>query len=96
MKLKPAVLPAVLFFNCLNAVKVFADEGSVHKRFFGVDPDKLIAPLGAVTLVCVTTVLILGLYIKKNRKKFLPWHQRLAFAALTVALIHGAMAMFFG
>ncbi len=55
---------------------------------------KIIAPLGAATLFCVITTLILGLNLKKNRKVILPWHRGMAFTTVVLALTHAAVVFF--
>jgi len=61
----------------------------------GFHPDSLIEPLGIAAFVCMSITLILGLFIKKNRKKLMPWHVRIGFLTFIIVIVHGSLVLFF-
>ncbi len=65
-------------------------HGEEHSHF---DFSRLIIPAGITTFIFMFLTLTLGLLIKKNRKIFFPWHRRLAFLTIAMAVIHVSLIL---
>lgn len=57
-------------------------------------PASLMGPLGILALVCLVITLTLGLLVKKNRRRLLPWHLRIGLITVIVAIVHGMLGLF--
>jgi hypothetical protein len=55
----------------------------------------IIAPLGITTLLGLLTTLTLGLNMHKNRKLLFPWHKRIAFTTVFLAITHASLVLIF-
>jgi len=93
MKLKPYIA-LVVFFTFIASRNVLADEAAhMYKQDSRFNFAGLLVPLGVATLFCIVVTLVLGLFIRKNRNILLPWHKRMAFLTLLLAILHGALAL---
>ena len=94
----------ILFLNLITVNNIFASgnhehgshtHGTVEQGFNIAD---IIAPLGITTLVLLLITFTMGLILSKypkKRKKILPWHKRVAFLTVIVALSHAIIVIFF-
>lgn len=93
MKIIPACFTALLF-QLTTALPALANGGE-----YGIEehtgPGGFIEPLGITTLVCLITTFTLGLTMARNRRLLFPWHRRVAYLTLVVALSHAALVLLF-
>lgn len=89
-------IAVLLYFNFIIISSVFAN-GSIDNHQSGnlFNFSNVIAPLGIITLICLITTFTLGLLMSKNRKVLFPWHKRISFTTLILALMHGTMVLIF-
>jgi preprotein translocase subunit SecG len=94
IKKRCVLLTSVTLGYCAAAAgNAFAGGGYGFGSHFS--PYMLIRPMGILTFCCMVSTLLLGIFMPKNRKKFFPWHKRLAYLTITSAVLHGALVMIF-
>ena len=93
---------SILFLNLITASNIFAhgNEHGSHEAIVnqGFTIADIIAPLGITTLVLLLITFTMGLILSKypkKRKKILPWHKRVAFLTVILALSHAVIVIFF-
>lgn len=84
--LKSMILTGCFFLSTFRGGLLSANaQGEAHgENFLG----NFVEPLGILTFTCLSATLTLGLLMPRDRKKFFPWHRRLAYATLASALTH--------
>ncbi|MFN2366925.1 MAG: hypothetical protein ABR523_10760 [Desulfurivibrionaceae bacterium] len=91
MRLKPIIL--------LLLVTEFSQAGISFANGAGAgaqSPFKSAIPvLGILTFLSLLTTVSLGLLFHRKRLKVFPWHRRMAFTTLTLAVIHGSLVLLF-
>ena len=93
---KQFYIAAFLFLGFMLTGGVF-ENGNIHNHQseHQFDFSTIIVPLGITTLICLIATLTIGLLMPKNRKILFPWHKRMAFMTLILALMHGVMVLIF-
>lgn len=76
------------------AGNALANGGNGHEQE-GTIFKSLIAPFGVVTFSLLLTTIILGMKMARNRAVFSPWHRRIAFSTLFLALCHATLVIIF-
>lgn len=94
------ILYSILFLNFITASNIFAHGNHEHEEIAnqGFSIVDVIAPLGIITLVFLLTTFTMGLILSKypkKRKRLLPWHKKLAFLTVILALSHAVIVIFF-
>jgi len=68
-----------------------ARAGGPGARGFG--PAQLVEPFGLATLSLLIVTFCFGFFMKKNPKLLHPWHRRLAYVTIVVALCHATLVL---
>ena len=81
-----------IIFMAVYTTTVFADGygGEHEKGFEGLAP-----LLGVITILCLITTFLFGVFMKKKRQILFPWHKRLGILTLISALAHATMIVMF-
>ena len=77
------------------AGNALANGGSGHEHQDTTIFQSLIVPFGMATFILLLTTIILGLQMARNRAVIFPWHRRIAFSALFMALCHATLVIVF-
>lgn len=93
MKIIPSCLMALLI-QLSAAIPALANGDDYgHEEHTGLS--SFIEPMGITTLVCLITTFTLGLTMARNRRLLFPWHRRIAYLTLVVALSHATLVLLF-
>ncbi len=77
----------------LGLLPQFASTEAGSAERSGFNPGQYIEAFGLATLSLLIVTFLCGFFMKKNPKLLHPWHKRLAYVTIIVALCHATLVM---